>query len=293
MKRKTVRLAAMAGAFTCAMMLTACGTTDDGTTAVENIATETEQAVNIAEPDKTEEAASASSLVETQIQESVVTESSEEEEDMSTEFITVFTQNSIRIDGEKKIYIDPFRMQETPGDGDVIFITHAHYDHFSPEDMEKVMKASGTTLVMPASMKDKASEGPSGIDDIVYVTPGESGEVSGVKFETIPAYNIGKKFHPRDNEWVGYIFDIDGKRIYIAGDTDATPEAQAVKCDIALIPIGGTYTMDAEEAAELINIIEPKVAIPVHYGSVVGSPEDAMAFTKAVNGNITVEVKIP
>lgn len=130
------------------------------------------------------------------------------------------------------------------------------------------------------------------VSKIVTVKPGVYREIDGLELETVPAYNILKPFHPKNAEWVGYILWIEGKRIYIAGDTDATKEAKAVKCDIALVPVGGTYTMDAKKAAELVNILRPSVAIPVHYGSVVGSPKDGEVFAEYVKDPIKVELKI-
>ena len=130
------------------------------------------------------------------------------------------------------------------------------------------------------------------VSKIVTVKPGVYREIDGLELETVPAYNILKPFHPKNAEWVGYILWIEGKRIYIAGDTDATKEAKAVKCDIALVPVGGTYTMDAMKAAELVNILRPSVAIPVHYGSVVGSPKDGEVFAEYVKDPIKVELKI-
>lgn len=113
-----------------------------------------------------------------------------------------------------------------------------------------------------------------------------------MKLETVPAYNNVKQFHPKSAGWVGFILNVNNKRIYIAGDTDATKDAKAVSCDIALVPIGGTYTMDAKQASELINSISPKVAIPVHYGSFVGKKEDADVFANNVKPGIEVEIKI-
>ena len=130
------------------------------------------------------------------------------------------------------------------------------------------------------------------VSKIVTVKPGVYREIDGRELETVPAYNILKPFHPKNAEWVGYILWIEGKRIYIAGDTDATKEAKAVKCDIALVPVGGTYTMDAKKAAELVNILRPSVAIPVHYGSVVGSPKDGEILAEYVKDPIKVELKI-
>lgn len=208
------------------------------------------------------------------------------------ENIEVFTQNSIRIRTENKnVYIDPFQMKETPKDADFILITHDHYDHFSPEDIEKTA-GSETILIVPEKMAGKAKEVSGLVGRIITVIPGESREVEGLKFETIPAYNILKPFHPKSAGWVGYILLIGDKRIYIAGDTDATKEAKAVRCDVALVPIGGTYTMDAKQAAELVNTIRPEAAIPVHYRSIVGKKEDAEVFAANVKEPMRVEVKI-
>lgn len=209
-----------------------------------------------------------------------------------TENIKVFKQNSIRIESSKgAIYIDPFEMEESPHDAAFVLITHDHYDHFSPESIEKVANRN-TVLVVPEKMEKKAGEASGSVGRTVTVKPGIIKEIDGLVFETIPAYNTLKPFHPKSAEWVGYILRVNDKRIYIAGDTDATKEAKAVKCDIALVPVGGTYTMDAKKAAELINTIHPDVAIPVHYGSVVGTPKDGETFAALVKGPTKVEVKI-
>ena len=206
--------------------------------------------------------------------------------------IEVFIQNSIRIRSRVGvIYIDPFQMKEEPKDADFVLITHDHYDHFSPEDIVKVSKAD-TILVVPEKMAAKAREVSGMVGKIETVKPSVYREMGGLEFETVPAYNTLKPFHPKSAEWVGYILRIDGKRIYIAGDTDATKEAKAVKCDTALVPIGGTYTMDAKKAAELINTIRPDVAIPVHYGHIVGKPGDGEVFAENVMAPIKVEFKI-
>lgn len=209
-----------------------------------------------------------------------------------TENITVFTHNSIRItDRDRQIYIDPFQMREEPHDADYILITHDHYDHFSQEDIEKAA-GSNTILIVPEKMQSKADEVASLVCRIITVKPGVCYEIDGLEIETVSAYNRLKPFHPKNAEWVGYILRIDGKRIYIAGDTDATKEAKAVKCDIALVPIGGIYTMDARTAAELVNTIRPSVAIPVHYGSIVGKPDQGKVFADHVKDPIRVEFKI-
>ena len=209
-----------------------------------------------------------------------------------TENITVFTQNSIRItDRDRRIYIDPFQMRKEPHDADYILITHDHYDHFSPEDIEKVA-GSSTILIVPEKMQGKADAVANLVCRIVTVKPGVYREIDGLEMETVSAYNRLKPFHPKNAEWVGYILRVDGRRIYIAGDTDATKEAKAVKCDIALVPVGGIYTMDAKTAAVLVNTIRPSVAIPVHYGNIVGKPDQGKVFADHVKDPVRVEFKI-
>lgn len=205
--------------------------------------------------------------------------------------IDVFKQNSIRIKSDVgTIYIDPFKIDDETHDADFILITHDHYDHFSSEDIAKVKKDT-TVLVVPEKMEAKAVK-ESGIKEIETVKSGTYHEIGNLELETIPMYNILKPFHPKAAGWVGYILKINGKRIYIAGDTDATKEAKEVICDIALVPIGGTYTMDAKKAAELVNEINPEVAIPTHYGSIVGKLSDAKVFAANVKDSIKVVEKI-
>ncbi len=207
--------------------------------------------------------------------------------------IEVFTQSSIRIRADiGTIYIDPFQMNEEPHDADFILITHEHYDHYSPEDIGKVAGDS-TVFVIPENMKKKVGEVSELMKKTETVKPGSSYEIDGLEFETVPAYNIIKPYHPKLSAWVGYVLKLGGKRIYIAGDTDATKEARAVSCDIALVPIGGTYTMDAVKGAELVNELSPELAIPTHYGSIVGSKEDEDVFAENVKEPVKTEFKIP
>ena len=209
-----------------------------------------------------------------------------------TKNIKINEQNSIKIKSKYgMIYVDPFRIREKANDAAFILITHDHYDHFSPDDIAKVVEKN-TVLVVPEKMEEKAREVAGQVKQIVTVKPGEHREVESLEFDTVSAYNIGRPFHQKSAGWVGYILSIDGRRIYISGDTDVTDEAKAVKCDIAIIPIGGTYTMDAKQAAELVNIIRPSVAIPVHYGTVVGNPKEGEVFAANVTDGIKVEFKI-
>ncbi|MCR4906692.1 MAG: family 43 glycosylhydrolase [Clostridiales bacterium] len=193
--------------------------------------------------------------------------------------ITVNTQSSIRIEAEgRTLYFDPIEIDGTPQDADVIFVTHPHGDHFSPAAIARIRKAD-TVLVVPASMADKAKG--AGLP-LVTVVPGGSCTAGGIPCEAVPAYNPAKRFHPRENGWVGYVVTLGGIRVYVAGDTDETDEAAAVACDLALIPVGGTYTMTPAEAASLIRRMKPAAVIPTHYGSLVGKPGDGQTFASLV-----------
>ena len=209
-----------------------------------------------------------------------------------TENIRVLTHSSIRIQsGDTVLYVDPYKVSGRPQDADFVFITHDHFDHFSPEDIEKV-SCDKTVLVVPEKMRDKVLQEADETRGIIPVKPDAPYDINGFSFETVPAYNRLKPFHPKTAGWVGDIFCLDGKRIYVAGDTDATPDAKKVQCEVALVPVGGTYTMNASQAAELVNTIRPAAAIPTHYGSVAGSAADAESFREKVDPAVHVEIKM-
>jgi len=181
------------------------------------------------------------------------------------------------------IYFDPYKIGNSPK-ADIIIVSHDHYDHLSPEDIDKLLK-DDTVIVAPNNCKPpRQQEG---------IAAGETKTVRGVIIEAIPAYNIDKEFHPKKAGGLGFIIQVNGTRIYHAGDTDLIPEMDNVKCDIALLPVSGTYVMTAEEAAEAARRINPKKAIPVHYGAgVVGTVEDAKKFESLLkDSNIEVEIK--
>ena len=205
------------------------------------------------------------------------------------ENIEVLIQSSIRISKGKMIYFDPFKIDKNYNDADIIFITHDHYDHYSENDIDKVIKQD-TVIIAPEELLTKLLKKGYKKDYIVTVEPEKSYMVEGIKFETVPAYNVDRPFHPKENGWVGYIIELDGIRYYIAGDTDITEESKKVKCDVAFVPVGGTFTMDYKEAANLINEIKPKIAVPIHYGSIVGTKEDGINFSKLVNPEIECEI---
>lgn len=199
------------------------------------------------------------------------------------EGIYVLKHNSIKIEKNVTIYIDPFQIDIPKHDADIILCTHSHYDHFSPEDIKKVANES-TVIVTTEDCKNEADKIGFIEENIYYTKPYDEFEYEGIKISSIPAYNKNKEFHPKNKNWVGYILDIKGTKYYIAGDTDATKEASQVECDVAFLPVGGTYTMDYIEAADLARKIQPEYVIPTHYGSIVGEPEDGMQFKSLIDG---------
>ena len=214
---------------------------------------------------------------------------------IKTDNITINTQSSIRIAGPCILYFDPFEIEDERHDADVIFITHDHYDHFQPESIAKVKK-DDTLLVAPESVKDRILK-ESGIEPgrCRFFLPGTVHEMGKIFVETVPAYNRHKPFHPKGKHWMGYNVKMDGVSYYVAGDTDAIDENRKVRCDVAIVPIGGHFTMDAKQAAELVLEIDPQAAIPSHYGSLVGElsdGDDFAKYVKAKNRDIRIDFKI-
>ena len=203
--------------------------------------------------------------------------------------IEVLCHSSIRMDKGKIIYVDPFHIEENYQDADIILITHSHYDHFSEKDIEKVRKAD-TIIYVTVDYVENVRQLGFSENKIIGVKPNQTYYEGNIEINTVPAYNVNKQFHPKENNWVGYILKIDGITYYIAGDTDITEENKKIKCDVAFVPVGGTYTMTAKEAAELINIIKPKVAIPIHYGDIVGTKEDATTFVNNLENGIESKI---
>ena len=199
--------------------------------------------------------------------------------------VEVLYHSSIKIKDNKIIYIDPFKIDKDYNDADIVFITHDHFDHYSEEDIDKVINEN-TTIIIPEELLTKILRKGINKNAVITVESNKEYMVQGIKFGTIPAYNTNKTFHPKENDWVGYIITLDGIRYYIAGDTDITEENRKVKCDVAFVPVGGTYTMDFKEAAQLINEIQPKIAVPIHYGSIVGTKQDATNFIKLLHSSI-------
>lgn len=212
------------------------------------------------------------------------------------EEVSVLTHSSIRISGRLTLYFDPYQIQNESRDADIILITHDHFDHFSPEDIRKIIKED-TVLVLPEcmhnlNMREPDKGVPEDSVEYKYVAPEGVVEVKGLIIKAVPAYNRMKPFHPKSKRYVGYLVKMDEVTYYVAGDTDCTPENQAVKCDVALVPVGGKFTMNYKEAASLVNSIRPRLAIPTHYGSVAGDSDDGRKFAALVDSQIECRIMI-
>jgi len=178
------------------------------------------------------------------------------------------------------IYIDPWKLKGGPK-ADLILVTHSHMDHLSEDDI-KMIKKDGTVIVGPPDVAEK-------VPGTVVIGPGDMKNIGTFKVECHAAYNPKKEFHPSTNKWVGFVADIGGFRIYHSGDTDVIPEMKNIKnIDVALLPVGGTYTMTAEEAAEAVGLISPKKAIPMHWGDIIGGREDAEKFKKIAGCDVQI-----
>ena len=207
------------------------------------------------------------------------------------ENISIIHHSSIKFSDNIKIYFDPYEINENNNDADIIFITHNHYDHYSENDIKKIYNAN-TKFIIPKDLEKELLNLGIKKENIITVAPNNNYNVLDISFKTIPAYNINKPFHPKENNWVGYLINYNNFTYYIAGDTDITEDNKLIKCDVAFLPIGGKYTMNYKEAAELTNIIKPKIVVPIHYGLIIGTTEDAIEFAKLINKDITCKILI-
>ena len=197
--------------------------------------------------------------------------------------IQVLNHASIKIEDGKTIYIDPYDIKEEFHDADYIFITHDHYDHYDPNSISKIQKEN-TQIIVPKCLEEEKND--------LVVEPNKEYTVNDLFFQTIPSYNIGKPFHPKGKGYVGYLIKLKGVRYYAMGDTDRTEEADSVQTDVCFVPIGGTYTMNVEEATAYINETSPKLAIPIHYGKIVGDLSLGKEFQSKINKNIKTMILI-
>lgn len=201
--------------------------------------------------------------------------------------IKINAQSSIRLSNKEiVIYIDPYLIEKNVNDADYIFITHDHYDHLSIDDINKVIKED--TIIVGAESCFKSLEEFD--NNKVKVKPNNKYLVGNLNFQTVAAYNTNKLYHPEKNEWVGYLIDFNNKKYFITGDTDINKENKQIKCDVLLLPVGGVYTMDYKEAATLTNLIKPKLAIPTHYQTVVGTKVDAINYTNLLDKDIESKI---
>jgi L-ascorbate metabolism protein UlaG (beta-lactamase superfamily) len=183
---------------------------------------------------------------------------------------------------KKTIYFDPFEIAGGPP-ADLILISHDHFDHCSPDDVKKI-QTKGTIIVTEADSAKKFS------GQIEVLKPGETKTIQGIPIETVPAYNTNKDFHPKMKGWLGFIVTLDGVRLYHTGDTDFIPEMKTIQADIAFLPVSGTYVMTAKEAVEAAKVLKPQIAVPIHYGAIVGSEKDAKEFKELLKGAVEVRI---
>jgi L-ascorbate metabolism protein UlaG (beta-lactamase superfamily) len=183
---------------------------------------------------------------------------------------------------KKTIYFDPYEIAGGPP-ADLILISHDHFDHCSPDDVKKI-QTKDTVIVTEADSAKKLS------GNIEIIKPGETKIIQGITIEAVPSYNTNKDFHPKDKGWLGFIVTLEGVRLYHPGDTDFISEMKTIKADIAFLPVSGTYVMTAKEAAEAAKVLNPRVAIPMHYGAIVGSAEDAAEFKELLKGSVEVRI---
>lgn len=198
------------------------------------------------------------------------------------EKITWLGHDAFRIEASKTVYFDPYGIGGEPK-ADLILVSHDHFDHCSPEDVAKIQKHD-TVIVTEQDSAKKLS------GDVRVIKPGDTVEVEGVKITGVPSYNTDKAFHPRENHWLGFIVELEGVRVYHAGDTDFISEMNDFQVDIALIPVSGTYVMNAEQAVKAALAINPQLAIPMHYGAIVGDEKDALQFKEKLEGKMEVRI---
>ncbi len=196
--------------------------------------------------------------------------------------MTWLGHDGFRIDAGKTIYFDPYQITGGPV-ADLILISHEHFDHCSPEDVQKI-QGPGTIIVTEKDSAKKLT------GDVRVMKPGDVLDLGDVKIEAVSSYNTDKDFHPKKKGWLGFVVETEGVRVYHAGDADFIPEMEGLKVDIAFLPVSGTYVMTADQAVKAALAIRPKLAIPMHYGAIVGDARDAAGFKKALEGKVDVRI---
>lgn len=182
---------------------------------------------------------------------------------------------SFRVDGGVTVYVDPWNLGPGPHvPADLVLITHPHYDHCSPSDLARIPGIDGAEIVTVADGAAKVGR------PCRVIAPGGRTRVKGVDVTAVAAYNRGRPHHPRSNGWAGFLFRMDGRTVYHAGDTDRIPEMAEIRCHVALLPVGGGFTMDADEAALAAGDMKAEIAAPMHYGTVTESDEEGRRFLR-------------
>jgi L-ascorbate metabolism protein UlaG (beta-lactamase superfamily) len=184
--------------------------------------------------------------------------------------------------GDKTLYFDPFQITGGPP-ADIILVSHEHFDHCSPDDIKKI-QTENTVIVTEGDSAKKLS------GKVEILKPGDTRTIQGIPIEAVPSYNTNKEFHVKAKGWLGFIVTLEGVRVYHPGDADFIPEMNSIKADIAFLPVSGTYVMTAAEAVEAAKALKPKIAIPMHYGAIVGSEGDAKAFAESLKGIVDVRI---
>lgn len=208
--------------------------------------------------------------------------------------ITWLGHDGFRIQNGQVVYIDPFQIESGGPKADLLLISHEHFDHCNPDDLKKVVTPN-TVVVAHAQSKDELSKVK--VKEVKIIKPGDKIKIGDVNVEAVPAYNVnkfrepGKAFHPKEDGKLGFVVTVKGVRIYHTGDSDHIPEMRGLRPDIALVPVSGTYVMTSQEAVEAVASIDPKVAIPMHYGAIVGDQRDADAFKKQLKCEVQVLAK--
>lgn len=206
----------------------------------------------------------------------------------TTEGIHWLGHDSFRLDGSVTVYIDPWELVEGLPPGDIILVTHDHFDHLSLPDIDR-LAGPGTVVVGPAAVTAQVRG-----HDTVTLAPGGSAQVKGVTITAVPAYNTskfrkpGEVFHPRDADHLGYVVELDGRSVYHAGDTDHIPEMDDITCDVALLPVSGTFVMTADEAARACRSVSAATVVPMHYDKIVGGRDDAERLSALCGATVVV-----